>query len=103
MAEQLDIVCNENGCNTKFFKIESLRKHLISVHNLYHKPEEIIEFDSEGELQAWISDLNKQSVFLLAKETEAEANNLYIIFNATDLVEALSAQHHVFVNKMLES
>ena len=37
MAEQLDIVCNENGCNTIFFKIESLRKHLISVHNLYHE------------------------------------------------------------------
>ena len=67
MAEQLDIVCNENGCHTKFRKIVSLRKHLISVHNLYHEPEEIIEFDSEGELQAWISDLNKQSVFFISK------------------------------------
>ena len=67
MAYRLDIVCNENGCDTKFLKIESLRNHLISVHGLYHEPEEIIEFDSESELQDWISELNNQSVFFISK------------------------------------
>ena len=103
MAYRLDIVCNENGCDTKFLKIESLRNHLISVHGLYHEPEEIIEFDSEGELQDWISELNNQSVFSLAKVPETEVRNLYNIYNATVLVKVLSAQHLEIVNKMLES
>ena len=103
MANRLDIVCNENGCDTKFLKIESLRKHLISVHGFYHEPEQIIEFDSESELQDWISELNNQSVFSVAKVPEIEVRNLYNIYFATVLVKVLSSQHIEIVNKMLES
>ena len=43
----LEIVCNETGCNSQFNQIKNLRKHLISVHNQIHEPEQVIEFESE--------------------------------------------------------
>ena len=63
----LAIVCNEIGCNSKFTKLEHLRKHLVSYHNLNHEPEEIPEFHSEDELESWLSELKLQSVHFTSK------------------------------------
>ena len=65
----LDIVCNETGCNIQFSKIGYLRDHLISVHKQKHEPEQVIEFDSESKLDAFIAELHKQSACGMLKKS----------------------------------
>ena len=66
----LEIVCNETGCKRKFTQIQYLRNHLISDHNQFHEPEQVIDFDSESEYDVFIAELHKQSVCFASSSTK---------------------------------